>query len=102
LEYVVGAFAGILYGGLVGVCKYFFLWRGVLSAKDDATITMKSMYLRMFISYAVNIITLLLTYVVRNIIPFDFVAFAIATALALSLAGKIFSLQKVYQKTNIN
>lgn len=100
MEYVVGALAGILYGGLVGVCKYFFLWRGILSAKDDDTITMKKMYLRMFISYAVNIVTLFATYFVRNLIPFDFVAFAIATALALSLAGKAFSLQKVYRKTN--
>lgn len=100
MEYVVGALVGILYGGLVGVCKYFFLWRSILSAKEDESITMKTMYFRMFISYVINIITLLITYFVRDLIPFDFVVFAIATALALSLAGKVFSLQKVYKKTN--
>lgn len=99
MEYLVGALAGILLGGTVGVCKYFFLWRGILSNKEDDTITMKKMYLRMFISYIVNIITLLITYFLRNIIPFDFVAFAIATAASLSIAGKFFSLQKVYKKT---
>jgi hypothetical protein len=100
LEYVVGALAGILYGGLVGLCKYFFIWRPILSPKKDETVTMKKMYLGMFISYAVNVITLLITYFLRDIIPFDFVAFAIATAVALSVAGKAFSIHKVYRSTN--
>ena len=99
MEYVVGAFAGIVYGGLVGVCKYFFLWRGIFLPRGDSPITMKRMYLCMFLSYTINIITLLVAYFIRNIIPFDFVAFAIATAVALSAAGKVFSLQKVFKKT---
>jgi len=37
---------------------------------------------------------LLVVYFARNIIPFDFVVFAIATALALSLAGRGTSFRK--------
>lgn len=103
MEYLVGALVGILYGGLVGVCKYFFIWRSFLnsdsSGKDD-TPSLKNMYIRMFISYTVNIITLLITYFIRDLIPFDFAALAIATAIALSITGKVFSIQKVYRNTN--
>lgn len=101
MEYVVGAFAGILYGGLVGVCKYFFLWGRLLSSKKNVEITMKKMYLRIFISYAINITTLFIAYFARNLLPFDFVAFVIATAVSLSVAGKVFSLQKVSKKVEI-
>lgn len=102
MEYVVGALAGIIYGGLVGVCKYFFIWRGVISPKNDATVSMNQIYMRMLISYGVNVIALLGTYFTRNIIPFDFVAFAIATALTLSVAGRAFPLEKAYRKTKTN
>jgi len=99
LEYILGALAGIIYGGLVGFFKYFFLWKKLL--RNDDTVTMKTVSVRLMASYAVNFITLIITYFVRNMIPFDFMAFAIATALALSLAGKVFSVQKVLQKTEI-
>lgn len=98
MEYFLGALAGILYGGLVGTLKFFFLWRGILHQKDESKIVDKMVYGRMMISYFVNLITLLIVYFVRNIIPFDFVAFAIATAVALSVAGKAFPMRKIYQK----
>jgi small-conductance mechanosensitive channel len=100
LEYVLGTIAGIIYGGLVGFFKYFCLWRKLLKEGDD-TVTMKKMSVRLIVSYVINFVTLIITYFVRNVIPFDFVAFAVATALALSLAGRFFPIQKILQRTQI-
>ena len=41
------------------------------------------------ISYAVNIVTLLLVFLVRNIVPFDDTAFLIGTAAALVAMNKV-------------
>ncbi|MPN06697.1 hypothetical protein SDC9_153953 [bioreactor metagenome] len=100
MEYVLGALVGIIYGGLVGLFKYFFLWRKLVKESDN-TIKIKTVTIRMVISYVVNVITLTVAYLVRNIIPFDFVAFVIATAFALVLAGKLFSVQKLLLKTEM-
>lgn len=101
MEYALAVVFGILYGGAVGVCKYLFLWRKALKTEEKWELTPGGMYSRMTASYAINVATLLLVYFLRNIIPFDFVIFAISTALALSLAGKAFSLQKVYKRRPI-
>jgi len=98
LEYVWGALAGLVYGGAVGTLKYIFLWRKLLAEDGQTEITDKMLYTRMFISYFVNAATLLLVFFVRNWIPFDFTAAAIATAVALSLSGKFYSIQKVAGK----
>ncbi len=99
MEYVWAVVMGVLYGGFVGVCKYLFLWRKVIHPKDDWELTTKRMYTRMFLSMAINTATLLLVYFTRNILPVDFVTFAIATALALSLSGRAYSLHKIQSKT---
>lgn len=100
MEYVLGALVGIIYGGLVGLFKYFFLWRKLVKESDN-TVKIQTVTIRMVISYVVNVITLTVAYLVRNIIPFDFVAFVIATAFALVLAGKLFSVQKLLLKTEM-
>jgi hypothetical protein len=98
LEYIWAVILGILYGGFVGVCKYLFLWRKILHPKDDWELTTKRMYTRMFLSMAINTATLLLVYFVRNLLPVDFVTLAIATALALSLSGRAYSIHKIQSK----
>ncbi len=100
MEYVFGAIVGLIYGGLVGFLKYLFLWKG-LANDDDNTISMKTVSIRMIISFVTNFITLIITYFVRDIIPFDFTALAIGTAIALSISGKVFSIQKTLQKVEI-
>ena len=97
MEYFLGALAGVIYGGVVGALKYILLWRKLLSPKDESKISDKAVYVRMFISYAVNFATLLAVFFARNIIPFDFAAAAIGTAVALSLSGKFYSIHKVAQ-----
>lgn len=94
MEYVLAVLAGIIYGGIVGICKYVFIWKSLLHPKDPASLTDRQTYGRIFASYLVNTVTLLVVYFVRNVIPFDFVTFAIATAFALSLAGRGASFRK--------
>ncbi|MCR5482219.1 MAG: hypothetical protein K6F52_05430 [Clostridia bacterium] len=101
MSYVWAVLAGIIYGGGVGFLKYLLLWRRVFHPKEGTTVTSKAVVSRMIISFIVNAATLVAVYLVRNIIPFDFVAFAIATAIALSLAGKAFSIHKVYQLDHV-
>lgn len=98
MEYVFGAVVGIIYGGIVGLFKYFFLWRKLVKESDN-TVKIKTVTTRMIMSYVINVVTLTIAYLVRNIISFDFIAFVIATAFALVLAGKLFSIQKLLLKT---
>ena len=101
MEYIWGALAGALYGGIVGLLKYLILWRGIFHPKDESKVTTKAVYTRMMISYVINVVTLVAVYFVRNIIPFDFVAFAVATAVGLSVSGKAFSIRKVVETKQI-
>ncbi|QHI72447.1 hypothetical protein [Aminipila terrae] len=100
MEYVIGAIVGILYGGLAGFLKYIFLWRKLVKETDN-TIKIGAVTTRLIISYVVNAIILLVTFLVRNMIPFDFIALVVATAFTLVLAGKLFSVQKILQKTEM-
>lgn len=98
LEYVWGAAAGLVYGGCVGFLKYIFLWRKLLNPKDNTPIKSTAIYGRMFISYFINLAALLAVYLLRDIMPFEFVSTAIGAAVGLSISGKIFSIQKIYRK----
>ena len=98
MEYALAIVCGIIYGGTIGVCKYLFLWRKVIKAKDDEVFKPGTIYLRMGISYAVNIIALLIIYLLRNTIPLDFVWLIVSAAISLSVTGRMSSLVKVYGK----
>ena len=98
MEYALAVFCGVIYGGAIGVCKYLFLWRKVIKAKDDEEIKIGSIYIRMGVSYAVNIIALLIIYLLRNTIPLNFVWFIVSAAISLSLAGRMSSLTRLYKK----
>lgn len=102
MQYVLGIIAGIVYGSIIGALKYFLLWRKILKNEDTGrAINMSGVTTRMFIGYAVNAATLISTLLIRSLESVDFAAFAIATAAALSLSGRAFSIQKVLTDTNI-
>lgn len=84
---VEGAVAGLAYGFLVGYIKYAGLWKKVIKSKKE--LTMGALYLHMGIGYAVNVVALLFVFLLRNIMPFNFMAAIIATAVGLSLSGKL-------------
>lgn len=105
MTYVIGAVAGIVFGGIVGSLKSLFIWRkygnysGEYEYSGDAS--GNSIYARAMISYFVNILTLLAAFLARNIVPFDGIAFLIATALTLALMNHVWALkQKAAIKNN--
>lgn len=100
LEYVLSAVVGIIYGGLAGFLKYIFLWRKLVKETDN-TIKMTAVTTRLTISYIVNAVILLIAFLIRDMISFDFVVLITATAFSLVLSGKFFSIQKLMKKTEI-
>lgn len=101
MTYVIGAVAGIVFGGIIGALKSLFIWhkyeqRGYDPNSDPDSVG--TVYARAMVSYVVNILTLLAAFLVRNIVPFDGIAFLIATALTLALMNHISVLR---QKKNI-
>lgn len=95
LEYVWGALAGLAFGGLAGVIKYFALWRSTINSPEDSSIAPSSVYTRMIISNIVNVAVLAAVFALRNHIPFDYVAALLGAAAGLSLAGKLAPMTKV-------
>lgn len=82
-----GALAGLVYGFLIGFAKYTFLWKTII--KSDNELTSGALYARMGISWATNFAALLVVFLIRNIIPLNFAAVLIASAVGLSLSGKL-------------
>lgn len=100
MEYILGVLVGLIYGGLVGFLKYILLWKKMLKVTDD-TITMNMVTARLMLSYLTNAVTLVVVFLVRNIVPLDFISLAVSTAVALSLSGKAYSMQDVLKKTEL-
>lgn len=94
MTYVIGAAAGLVYGGLFGLLKH---WVRVGGKTQDTT---KRLYIYMSVAMLINIVALLSVYFLRNIWPWSFTAMLIATAVALSITGKLSALreQKLYQR----
>lgn len=93
LTIIEGAIAGFIYGALIGVVKYTALWRNII--KTDKEITTGVLYARLGIGYAINVATLFLVFILRNIMPLHFAATLIAAAVGLSLAGKLAPMNQV-------
>lgn len=91
LTYVIGAVAGAVFGVAAGFIKYFLLWRPI--AKGVRSCDTKHVYGNMAISMLINVAVLLTVYFLRHQWPYSFEATIIATALGLSLAGKLFPLK---------
>ena len=104
MNYIIGAACGIAFGGIIGALKGLFIWhkyekRGYESDPDPANAA--GIYARAMISYFVNIATLLVAFLVRNIVPFDGIAFLIATALTLAIMNHAWAIkQKSFMKNN--
>lgn len=101
MTYVIGAVAGLVFGGIVGTLKSLFIWRKYSNVKDpnEDPASANSIYARAMISYFVNILTLLVAFFVRNIVPFDGIAFLIATALTLAIMNHVWAIK---QKSAVN
>ena len=102
MTYIMGAVAGLAFGGIIGSLKSLVIWQkyekgaGYESAGQTSG---NSIYARAMISYFVNIVTLLVAFLVRDIVPFDGIAFLIATALTLAIMNHVWALR---QKKTVN
>lgn len=90
MTYVIGAAAGLIFGGAVGALKNRFIWGDYLH-REDTSGEAGALYGRMFASNISNLITLIIVFFLRNIVPFDGIAFLIGTAVALTLMNKVLS-----------
>lgn len=93
MTYVLGALAGLFLGALSGYLKNLFIWRKYVQDRKDSDPHGETgaVYGRLFLSNAVNIAVLLVCFLLRNIVPFSFAAFLIATAVSLSLMNIMLS-----------
>ena len=97
MTYVFGAIAGLIVGGLAGYLKNRFLWQKYMadsSSSDAEAGQVGGIYARSMISSAVNIVTLVLVFLVRDIVPFSETAFLIGTAAGLVAMNKVVFKQK--------
>lgn len=96
LTYIVGAVAGLILGILVGLLKNIFIWLRYLRKNADSNNfqTMGGLYARAMVSYFVNVLTLVIAFLIRNVLPFDGIAFLIGTAVALAAMNKILAVQQ--------
>jgi len=98
MTYVFGTIAGLIFGGVVGALKNRFIW-GKYLIKDDAFNEAAGLYGRMLASNIVNVITLVIVFFLRNVVPFDGIAFLIGTAVAMTLMNKVLA---AGQKKNVD
>ncbi len=90
MTYVIGAVAGLVFGGLVGALKNRFIWGSYLY-KEDFDGEAAALYGRMLASNITNVVTLVIVFFLRNIVPFDGIALLIGTAVALTIMNKVLS-----------
>ncbi len=88
MTYVMGAVLGAVLGGAVGLLKKRFVWGDYLERDTDAPGEAGPLYTRMIISNFVNIATLAAAFFLRNVQPFNAMAFLIGTAFALALLNR--------------
>ncbi|NBI61512.1 hypothetical protein D3Z38_00140 [Clostridiales bacterium] len=101
VTYVIGAIAGLIFGGAAGQLKNFLIWQKYLkahAAENSGTDSLGGLYARSFISYAVNILVLAAAFFMREVMPFDGIAFLIGTAVGLTIMNKVLALGQKKQE----
>ena len=97
MTYIIGALFGIIFGAIIAGIKYLSLWRKAFRNKDEFKTNKNALMTRCLISYVINIITLLVIYLLRDVVSdyMNWIAFITATALSMSLLGKLYSVNKI-------
>ena len=91
VTYVIGAIIGLVFGGVVGALKNRFIWGEYLRRdnEDASSGEAAALYGRILVSNAVNVVTLLVAFLLRNVLPADGIAFLIGTAVALTVMNRV-------------
>ena len=79
MEYLIGAIAGLIYGGIVAFLKGRFLWKR--SLESDMQKKKKGSFLKK----AASVLALALIFFLRGVLPFHWAAALIAAAVAVSV-----------------
>lgn len=90
---IIGVLVGLAYGFLIGFLKYVFLWKKLANADEE--ITSAKIYKSMGISYGVDVLTLLLVFLLRKAMPFDFFWTIFAAAIGLSVSTKFVPMRNI-------
>lgn len=93
VPYLTGAIAGAAYGIVIGYIKSTVLWKKVL--KSEKKISTGALYLRLGVSYTINVLTLLFVFLMRDEMPWNFPATLLGAAVTLSLAGKLAPISQI-------
>lgn len=95
LTYVFGALAGLVFGALVGHLKNNFIWKKYLKRGSDSAAAgseATALYSRLITSNIVNVLTLVIAFLLMDLIPFDGMAFLIGTAVALTIMSRVLTM----------
>lgn len=93
--YVISAVVGAGYGFAAGLLKYVLLWRKVIRPNENAEeVKTAGIFIRMGLSYVINVLILLVVFLLKDILPFDFTVAIIAAATGLVISGKVFSTKR--------
>ena len=93
VSYIAGAIVGAAYGSVIGYIKYSALWKKMI--KSNKKITTGALYQHIGISYAINIAALLFVFLMRNVMPWNFIVVIIAVAVMMSLIGKLAPMSEI-------
>lgn len=94
--YIISAAVGVVYGIVAGVIKYVLLWRGFVRPKKNAEqINKAGIFVRMALSHVLNAVILLVVFLLRDMLPLDFVVTIVATTVGLAISGRLFSTKKI-------
>lgn len=95
MDYVISAIAGAAYGIGIGLLKYVLLWWKIIHPKEGAKpISKGGIFARMGISYALNVVILLIVFLLRDVMPLNFSVTIVAAAFGVIIASKVFSTEK--------
>ena len=83
MEYLIGAIAGLIYGGIVAFLKGRFLWKR--SLESDTPEHLGGVMAASALSFGINVLALALVFFLRRVLPFHWAAALIAAAVAVSV-----------------
>ncbi|MBQ2064018.1 MAG: hypothetical protein II682_05675 [Firmicutes bacterium] len=88
MEYVIGAIAGLIFGGIVAFLKGRFLWKK--GFESDTPEQLGGVMARSAISFFINVVTLAVVFLARDLVPFHWIACLLGAALAMSVLNPLF------------
>lgn len=85
MEYVIGALTGLLTGGLLGYVKNRLIWSRYIKKSNENGYSNESaqVYGRLLASNALNIVILVIVFLMRDIVPVEWVSFLLGAATGL-------------------